>query len=135
ERKPMRFKCILTTALLLAASTFAQTVTELLQKGIYAQETSGNYDEAILIFRQIVNSASGQREIAAQAQYRLAQSLIQKGDLSTAAVEFQKLASTYPDQQALISKVASRLEKTAVHGPEHAQQTGETQEFLEAQIR
>jgi tetratricopeptide (TPR) repeat protein len=107
----MKLTCTLIAALLFTAPDFAQTATELLQKGIYAEETSGNLDEAISIYRQIVNSASGQRDIAAQAQYRLAETLIRKGDLTGAAAEFQKLARDYPDQQALLrgSKVALAL--------------------------
>jgi hypothetical protein len=44
---------------------------ELLQRGIYAQETSADLDGAIKIYRQLVDSHPQQREIDAQAQYRL----------------------------------------------------------------
>ena len=86
----------------------AQTTTELLQKGIYAQETEGNLDNAILIYRQIVNSAPSQRDLAAQAQFRLAQALLQKGDLTSAAQEFNKLASNYSDYRNLVSTLSAQ---------------------------
>lgn len=55
------------------------TAAELLQKGIYAQETAGDLDGAIKIYHQIVDSHPTQREIAAQAQYRLGMTLLEKG--------------------------------------------------------
>jgi len=97
----MKLAFLPAAALLLAAPGFAQTATELLQSGIYDQETTGNLDEAISIYRQIVNSA-GHSELAAQAQYRLAETFLQKGDLPTAAAEYQRLAQNYPDQQQLL---------------------------------
>lgn len=93
--------------------SFAQTTTELLQKGIYAQETEGNLDNAILIYRQIVNSAPSQRDLAAQAQFRLAQALLQKGDLTSAAQEFNKLANDYSDYRNLVSSLSAQNSKRA----------------------
>jgi protein TonB len=86
---------------------YAQTAAEQLQKGIYTQETAGDLDGAIAIYRQIVDSGSSPRDLAAQAQYRLAQSLLQKGDLSNAAQEFDKLARSYADYGKLVSSLAS----------------------------
>src|SRR6516162_3338030 len=96
-------------ALVAAIQCVGQTTAELLQKGIYAQETEGNLDNAILIYRQIVNSAPTQRDLAAQAQYRLAQALLQKGDLTTASKEFERLARDYADQSNLVSSLAPPL--------------------------
>jgi tetratricopeptide (TPR) repeat protein len=130
----MKLKTLISAALLFAAPTFAQAVTELLQKGIYAQDTSGNFDEAIMIYRQIVNSASGQRDIAAQAQYRLAETYIRKGDLANAATEFQKLARDYPDQQALISKLAQKMPEQSAGGGGRGPAITATAEFLAKQL-
>src|SRR6516225_3681932 len=96
-------------ALFVAFPAPAQTTAELLQKGIYAQETEGNLDNAILIYRQIVNSAPTQRDLAAQAQYRLAEALLQKGDLATASKEFERLARDYSDQSNLVSSLAAQM--------------------------
>ncbi len=93
--------------------SLAQTTTELLQKGIYTQETEGNLDNAILIYRQIVNSAPSQRDLAAQAQFRLAQALLQKGDLTSAAQEFDKLARDYSDYRNLVSTLSAQNSKRA----------------------
>jgi len=116
--------------LLAAVPVSAQTTAELLQKGIYAQETEGNLDNAILIYRQIVNSAPAQRNLAAQAQYRLAQALLQKGDLATASKEFERLARDYADYGSLVSSLAGQIRPSVRgggrggRGPAGAQATG-----------
>lgn len=97
------------TALVLTFHCPAQTPAELLQKGIYTQETAGDPDGAIQIYRQITASAPSQSPAAAQAQFRIADVLLQKGDLSGAALEFSILATRYSEHQALIAKMASRL--------------------------
>src|SRR5579863_756343 len=90
----------------------AQTAGELLQKGIYTQDTAGDLDGAIAIYRQIINSGNSPRDIAAQAQYRLAQSLIEKGDLANGATEFSNLARNYSDYAKLISNLAVQASKS-----------------------
>jgi hypothetical protein len=81
-----------------------QSTAELLQKGIYTQETVGDLDGAIKIYRQIVNSASQSRTYAAQAQYRLAQCLLKKGENAEAVKAFQKLMRDYPEEKELVAK-------------------------------
>jgi len=44
-------------ASLIAASAAAQTAAELMQRGIYTQETAGDADGAIQIYRQVIGSA------------------------------------------------------------------------------
>ena len=85
---------------------------ELLQKGIYTQDTAGDLDGAIAIYRRIVNSGNSPRDVAAQAQYRLAQSLIEKGDLANGATEFSNLARNYSDYARLISTLAAEASKS-----------------------
>jgi hypothetical protein len=82
----------------------AQSTADLLQKGIYTQETLGDLDGAIKIYRQIANSASQSRTYAAQAQYRLALCLLKKGDNADAVKAFEKLAQDYPEEKELVAK-------------------------------
>lgn len=84
------------------------TAAELLQKGIYAQETAGDLDGAIKIYHQIVDSHPVQREIAAQAQYRLGMTLLEKGEAAAASQEIQRLGWDFPDYKDLVA--ASRNE-------------------------
>ena len=103
---------IATTALalsLLATSASAQTAAELFQKGIYAQQTAGDADGAISIYRQIIASAGTPRPLAAQAQMQIIGALVQKGDLNAASGEFRNLLTDYSDQKAIIASVAARF--------------------------
>ena len=105
----IRIQAAALAALLLSIPCAAQSPAELLQKGIYLQDTEGNQDAAIQIYRQITASA-GQSPVAVQAQYRIAQAMLQKGDLNGASIEFQVLAARYPEGKELVAKFAS-------HGP------------------
>jgi hypothetical protein len=99
-------------AWMLATPAFAQTglptTAQLLQKGIYAQQTSGDLDGAIQTFRQILSSAP-ERSLAAQTQLHLAQALLQKGDLNGAALEFQTLAANYSEFKNQIAAMSVRM--------------------------
>lgn len=95
--------------LLLALPCVGQTPAEMLQRGIYAQETAGDPEVAMQIYRQITASAPAQSPVGAQAQFRIAEILLQKGDLSAASLEFNILATRYSENQTLIAKMATRL--------------------------
>src|SRR5579863_775081 len=107
-----RMAVLAAAATLLAVPALTQTAGELLQKGIYTQDTAGDLDGAIAIYRQIINSGNSPRDIAAQAQYRLAQSLIEKGDLANGATEFSNLARNYADYGKLIASLAAQASKS-----------------------
>lgn len=94
---------------LLGGALCAQTATEQLQKGIYAQDTAGDLDGAIAIYRQVLQSGQPQRIVAATAQFRLAQALLMKGDMEAGMKEAQKLATEYPDYRGLMEALARRL--------------------------
>jgi len=95
----------LAAAALLTIAAHAQTqpTAELLQKAIYAQEVSGDFDAAVKIYHQIVDSHPTQRELGAQAQYRLGMTLLQQGDATAASQEIQRLGWDYPDFKDLIA--------------------------------
>ena len=96
-------------AALLVTPMPAQTAAELLQKGIYTQQTAGDVDAAIQTYRQVIASAGDQRALAGQAQMQIVGALLQKGDLAAAAQEFRILVTDYADQKALISAVTARM--------------------------
>ncbi|HYI94342.1 MAG TPA: hypothetical protein VEX68_12415 [Bryobacteraceae bacterium] len=55
--------------LALACPVSAQSAAELLQKGIYTQETVGDIDAAIRIYQQVIALGSDTRTQAAQAAH------------------------------------------------------------------
>jgi len=119
--------------MLAAAQTQAPaqpTAAELLQKGIYAQEVAGDLDGAAKIYRQIVDSHPTQREIAAQAQYRLGMTLLEKGDAAIASQEIQRLGWDFPDYKDLIAASKNAGGPTPAGGmmpyTTHVMPTGQT---------
>src|SRR5687767_2953507 len=57
--------------LALSTPAWAQSVSVLLQKGIFAEETVGDLDAAIKVYAQIVAEADASQAQVAQAHYRL----------------------------------------------------------------
>ncbi len=53
-----------------SAAVAAEPLSVLLEKGIYAEETLGDLDQAIRIYGQISAKSKAERPIAAQAQFR-----------------------------------------------------------------
>jgi hypothetical protein len=65
--------------LLVAGPALAQTSAQLLEKGIFTEDTVGDVDGAIKIYRQVLVARFLPRSVAEQAQLRLADSLRRKG--------------------------------------------------------
>ena len=97
----------------LAGSSQAQTAAELLQKGIYTQQTAGRADEAIELYRQASDAAGADRATAARAQMMIVSAMIQKGDFDGASREFTTLAQNYSDQKDLMTAIGSLFQAIA----------------------
>src|ERR1019366_200371 len=98
------FVAAVVVVLLIGAPANAQSAADLLQKGIHAQETVGDVDSAIQIFRQVAASPAANKVLAAQAQYQLVVCMLQKGDRAAARKELDLLARNFPDQSDLVTK-------------------------------
>jgi len=104
-----RLLTVLVAAAFLSTSAAAQTAAELLQKGIYAQDTVGDVDAALAVFRQIVKTPSSQRRYAAQAQARIVRCLLEKRNTSAASQEFEVLVRDYAEFKDIVSAAAVAL--------------------------
>lgn len=98
------FTTAILAALFAVTTANAQSAADLLQKGIYSQETLGDLDGAIQVYRQVTGSATAPKPLAAQAQYQLVLCMLQKGDRTAAAHELDLLTHNFPDQQDYIDK-------------------------------
>ena len=85
----------------LAASTASPS--DLLEQGIYSEETKGDVDAALKLYQQVVTEAKAGQAIAAQAQYRLGVCYYKKKNYQEANAAFEKLLRDYPDQKDLIA--------------------------------
>src|ERR1017187_8087826 len=90
---------LLTTAQMAAAAS----PSELLEQGIYSEETKGDVDAALKLYQQVVTEAKAGQAVAAQAQYRMGICYYKKKNYSEANAAFEKLLKDYPDQKDLIA--------------------------------
>jgi carboxypeptidase family protein len=98
----------LVVGLLLVTSSSAQSTAELLQKGLYTQNTVGDLDGAIRIYRQIVAAPSSRRADRAQAQARIVECFVRKSDAAAASRELETLARHYAEFKSLVSAAAAQ---------------------------
>jgi hypothetical protein len=104
----------LLTLSLLATAGSAQTAAELLQKGIYTQQTAGDVDGAIKIYQQVIGMAGVDHAIAARAQMQLVSAFLQKGDLPAAARELTTLRLNYGDQKEVVAAATTAAQLAAL---------------------
>lgn len=97
------------TLLLGSLAANAASPAEALEKGIYNEETTGNLDEAIKHYRQVLSDAQKTEGLAAQAQYRLGRCLNKQGKKKSAVEAFKTLIRKYPDQKELVAKAQKML--------------------------
>ncbi|NLF31010.1 MAG: tetratricopeptide repeat protein [Planctomycetes bacterium] len=95
----------------------AQTPAMLLERGIYTEETVGDLDAAIVIYRQVVKEAAAGQSCAAQAQYRLAMCYARKGDAARAAAELNAVLTAYPQETGVVKLAQRELAKLRADGP------------------
>jgi hypothetical protein len=103
----MRKLALISTMLVFAAAT-AQAqktpLTELLERGIYAEETVGDLNQAIAIYSKIVKDDKAQRPEVAQALFRLAVCHSHLGHEDKSDQLFHQLIDEYSDQTALVAE-------------------------------
>lgn len=91
------------------ATARAEPLSTLLEKGVYQEQTAGDLDAAMQIYRQIVDDSQATRSIAAQAQYRLGLCEMKKKQNDAAIESFRKVVSLYPDQKDVVAKAQEKL--------------------------
>jgi len=93
----------------LASAAVAEEASVLLEKGIYQEETVGNVDAAIDVYKKILEDDQANRAFVAQAQYRLGTCYLKKGEADNAVAAFKKLIDLYPDQENLVAQARERI--------------------------
>lgn len=104
-----KFMAAIVLAALALLPARSQSVSDLLQRGIYAQQAAGDLDSAIQLFRQAVNSTAPSRTLAAQALFHMGSAQAAKGDLGAAAQTFRELIDRYPEQRDLAGRLQQYL--------------------------
>src|SRR5215468_8059300 len=83
-------------------TTRAATPAELLEKGIYTEETKGELEAANQIYEQIVADPSADRSLVAQAQLRMGLCELKLGHKPRATTIFEELTRDFPDKSKLL---------------------------------
>ena len=82
---------------------------ELLERAIYTEETLGEIESAIEIYKQIVKDPDGDDKYVAQAYYSLGRCYSYLGRLDEAITFFRKVVEEYPNQVDLAALSNSNL--------------------------
>lgn len=85
------------------------TPSDLLQQGIYAEETAGNLDQAIKLYEQVIAESKSGRSAAAQAQFRLGKCYEKQGKTDMATKAFQTIIDDYPQEKKLVAEARKHL--------------------------
>jgi carboxyl-terminal processing protease len=100
------------TALVLltaAQVTRGAPAAELLEKGIYLEETRGELPGAIEIYRQIVEDTNAERTLTAQAQLRLGLCELKQGNKPRAVSALERLTQQFPDKDQLLALIGDHM--------------------------
>jgi hypothetical protein len=100
-----------------AAPAAPASPSELLEKGIYNEETKGDLDSAIAIYQQLVAEVNVNQALAAQAQFRLGKCYLKSNRSAEAMAAFEKLISDFPNEKELVAKAREYLPGKFVLGP------------------
>lgn len=87
----------------------AAAAAELLEQGIFTEETSGDLKSAIQIYQRIVEDPGADRGLAAQAQLRLGLCQLKLGNKPLAISALDRLTQQFPDKDKLVAVVGQQM--------------------------
>ena len=108
----MKNTLVLGVALMLLFSAHAArgaSAAELLEKGIYTEETKGELKAASQIYEQIVDDPGADRSLVAQAQLRLGLCELKQGHKPQAISALERLTRDFPDKEKLLALVEPHM--------------------------
>jgi tetratricopeptide (TPR) repeat protein/nitrous oxidase accessory protein NosD len=102
---------LLFCAICISVPASTKSAGVLLQEGLYAEETEGDLDKAIDIYKQIVEDTKVYQRIAARALYQLGKCHLKKAQEQEAIKYFQAVVDNYPTQRAIVKQAKEQLVK------------------------
>jgi len=94
------------------AGTAAAATSELLEQGLFAEETKGDLAAAIQFYQQAITEGQNDQTLTALAQYNLGVCEFKRQRFAEARAAFEKLVSDYPGQKELVAKANEYLAGT-----------------------
>jgi len=98
-------------AVLVNLAAGAELPSVMLQKGIYQEDTVGDLETAMTIYREIIQADDARRAHVARAIYRLGNCYAKKGDQDKAAELYAKVIRQFPERKSIVSKAKRALKK------------------------
>ncbi len=109
----MRNRCrsAIVVGLILAAGSplLAESVSDLLEKAIYTEQTVGDLAKAMVIYEKIIADERASRSCVAQAQYRLGMCHLNRGQRDRASEAFKRVLLDFPQQRSITAKATAAL--------------------------
>jgi hypothetical protein len=102
---------LIISSLIFSSSVWGDSVSTLLEEGIYAEETKGDLDEAISIYKKIIDENEGNRINIAKAYYRLGTCYLKTGDEEKAIETFKKILNRFPKLAEVVKDAKIQLSK------------------------
>ena len=100
---------LITVCFAVAQQVQAVSSAELLEKGIYTEETKGDLTAAAAIYKEIVDDPNAPRSLAAQAQLRLGVCELKSGNKPKAISALERLTQEFPDKDQLMALVDNQM--------------------------
>jgi tetratricopeptide (TPR) repeat protein len=91
------------------STALGETPAAQLEKGVFQQETAGDLDAAVKVYKQIVDEANSNRRFVAEAQYRIGECYQKQGKKAEAEAAFRQVIASYPDQAELVAKARKEV--------------------------
>ena len=85
------------------------TISEMLELGVYTEETKGDLDAAMQCYQKVIADSTASQSLAAEALFRLGICQDKKGDLASATASFEKLVRDYPKEKELVAAASDYL--------------------------
>jgi len=85
----------------------------LLEKGIFQEDTAGDIDAAMRIYRRIVQRDQANRRHVAQAHYRLGMCHLRKKQTPEAKKSLRHVIEKFPEQKGLVAKARAAIAEAA----------------------
>lgn len=98
-------------ALLVPCAVAEDTVAQLLEKGIYLEETAGDLENAAKVYGQIVAKDKAEAGVVAQAYFRLGTCQLKQNNAEEAAATFKQLVERFPSETQWARKANAELSK------------------------
>ncbi len=108
-RRWSTFAMIVLTIVVGSAQVTAATATEMLEKGIYTEETVGDLDAAIEVYEKVIGQANESVRAAAEAQYRIGTCYEKQGKKDSATKAFQAVIDNFPTATEFVTQAKLRL--------------------------